>query len=67
MDNSKGKDSVYFYKPFLDKDGNFLSLFGIGVDKDGKVDFKTLYNDVEKNRFNEMLMLDDKKIVYIKK
>ena len=72
-----GKDSVYFYKPFyfekeLEKGGKkekqkiFLGLFGVGVDKDGKVDFATFYRDISGSRFKEMLNLSDENIVYMK-
>lgn len=71
--STKGRDSVYFYKPFYkivkDKNGNdkevFLNLFGIGVDSNGKVDFKTFYDDTG-SRMNEILNLSDENIVYIK-
>lgn len=71
--SAKGRDSVYFYKPFYkivkDKNGNdkevFLNLFGIGVDSNGKVDFKTFYDDTG-SRMNEILNLSDENIVYIK-
>ena len=65
-DNSKGKESVYFYKPFLDKYDNFISLFGIGIDSEGKIEFKTFYKDTAGNRLNKMLRLDDENIVYAK-
>lgn len=71
--SANGRDSVYFYKPFYkivkDKNGNdkevFLNLFGIGVDSNGKVDFKTFYDDTG-SRMNEILNLSDENIVYIK-
>ena len=70
-DTSKGKDSVYFYKPFLDEDNNILSLFGIGIDgvdidSSGKVDFTTFYKDISGSRFKEMLGLKDENVIYIK-
>ena len=65
-DNSKGKDSVYFYKPFLDKDGNLLDLFGIGIDSDGKIDFMTFYKDISGSRMKRMLKINDESIVYVK-
>ena len=72
-----GKESVYFYKPFyfekeLTKNGKkqkekiFLGLFGIGVDKEGRVDFATFYKDISGSRFKEMLNLSDENIVYMK-
>ena len=65
-DNSKGKESVYFYKPFLDKYGNFVSLFGIGIDAERKVNFKTFYKDDAGNRLREMDRLDEANILYVK-
>ena len=64
--DSKGRDSVYFYKPFLDKDKKVLNLFGIGIDKEGKVDFKTFYLDNSGARMREMERLADENIIYIK-
>lgn len=72
-----GKESVYFYKPFYfekefvkngkkQKEKVFLGLFGIGVDKNGKVDFATFYKDISGSRFKEMLNLSDENIVYVK-
>ena len=61
---------MYFYKPFYttDKVGKeiFLSLFGVGVDSSGKVNFTTFYKDISGSRFKEMLGLNDKDIVYMK-
>ena len=65
-DNSKGKESIYFYKPFLDKDKNFISLFGIGIDKEGKIQYKTIYDDKDRNRFKQMTRIADENIVYVK-
>lgn len=72
--SAKGRDSVYFYKPFyttiFDKNKNkkeiFLSLFGVGVDSEGKVDFTTFYKDISGSRFKEMLGLSDENIIYMK-
>lgn len=57
--------SVYFYKPFFDKDKNLMNLFGIGIDSSGNVDFKTYYFDKRRNRLKEILMSDKIKIVYV--
>lgn len=65
-DNSKGKESVYFYKPFLDKEKNLISLFGIGVDKEGKIQYKTIYDDKDRNRFRQMTKIKEENIVYVK-
>ena len=35
--SAKGRDSVYFYKPFLDEDNNILSLFGTGEFDESKL------------------------------
>ncbi|MGX3046011.1 ADP-ribosyltransferase-containing protein [Helicobacter sp. T3_23-1056] len=64
--DSKGRDSVYFFKPFLDKNENVMSLFGIGIDKNGKVDFKTFYLDNSGARIREMQKLADENILYVK-
>lgn len=64
--NSKGKESVYFYKPFYDENENIFNLFGIGIDGQGKVDFKTFYKDISGSRFKEMLNLADENIIYVK-
>lgn len=63
--NWKGRDGVYFYSPFLDKDKKVLNLFGIGIDKEGKVDFKTFYLDNSGARMREMERLADENIIYI--
>ena len=57
---------MYFYKPFLDEDNNILSLFGIGIDGEGKIEFKTFYHDDTQNRIKEMLNLSDENIIYVK-
>jgi len=41
-------------------------LFGIGIDGEGKIEFKTFYHDDTQNRIKEMLNLSDENIVYIK-
>lgn len=64
--SAKGRNSVYFYKPFLDEDNNILSLFGIGIDGEGKIEFKTFYHDDTQNRIKEMLNLSDENIIYVK-
>lgn len=60
------KPSVYFYKPFYDKDKKLMNIFGIGVDSDGKVDFTTYYHDIKENRTLEMLTSKKIKINYVK-
>ena len=68
--SAKGRDSVYFYKPFYTTNKAnkeiFLSLFGVGIDSSGKVDFTTFYKDISGSRFKEMLGLKDENIIYIK-
>ena len=61
------KESVYFYKPFFDKDKNILNLFGIGVDSQNKVDFKTFYLDEQETRIKQVLKVKDENVLYIKK
>lgn len=46
--------SVYFYKPFFDKDKQLMNLFGIGIQGD-KVEFKTYYLDTNGSRMREIL------------
>ena len=62
----QNEPSVYFYKPFLDKDNNLLGLFGIGIDGEGKIEFKTFYHDDTQSRIKEMLNLSDENIIYVK-
>ncbi|WP_238702169.1 hypothetical protein [Helicobacter bilis] len=57
--------SVYFYKPFFDKDKNLMNLFGIGI-QGHNVEFKTYYFDKKRNRLKEILTSDKIKIVYMK-
>lgn len=68
--SANGRDSVYFYKPFYTTNKAnkeiFLSLFGVGIDSSGKVDFTTFYKDISGSRFKEMLGLKDENIIYIK-
>ena len=59
--------SIYFYKPFFDNDEKLMNLFGIGVDSNGNINFKTYYLDNKKNRLKEILRSDKIKIVYMKK
>ncbi|GAA7171207.1 hypothetical protein HpCK101_09210 [Helicobacter pylori] len=66
-DTSKGKDSVYFYKPFYDKDKKTLNLFGIGVNEKGYISFKTYYLDEKKTRLNQLLKNEKIKIKYVAK
>lgn len=66
-DTSKGKDSVYFYKPFYDKDEKILNLFGIGVNEKGYIDFKTYYLDEKKTRLNQLLKNEKINIKFVAK
>ena len=59
--------SIYFYKPFYDKKHNIMDLFGIGVDENGHVDFRTYYLDKRGNRISEMLNSKEIQIKYIRK
>ena len=61
------KDSVYFYKPFFDKDKNIINLFGIGVDSQNRVDFKTFYLDELGTRIKQVLKVKNENILYLKK
>lgn len=65
--NGRSVPSTYFYKPFYDKDKNIMSLFGIGISKNGKINFKTYYFDARGNRLNEILNSRNVVIRYIKK
>lgn len=58
--------SVYFYKPFFDRDKNLMNLFGIGVDSNGGVKFKTYYFDEQNSRLKQILNGQNIRIVYIK-
>ncbi len=58
------ESSVYFYKPFLDKDKNLINLFGIGIQGES-VEFKTYYLDEKQTRINNILRSDKIKIVYM--
>lgn len=60
------KPSVYFYKPFYDENKKLLNLFGIGVNDNGKLDFKTYYLDEVGNRLKSILNDKNIKIRYIK-
>ena len=62
---SADKPSVYFYKPFFDENKNVLNLFGISVDNDGKLNFKTYYLD-ESNRLKSILKDKNLIIRYMK-
>lgn len=65
--NGRSVPSTYFYKLFCDKNQNIMSLFGIGISKNGKINFKTYYLDIRGNRLNEILNGRDVVIKYIKK
>lgn len=58
---------MYFYKPFYDENKKLMNLFGIGVDSNGTINFKTYYLDDKKNRLKEILKSERIKIVYMKK
>ena len=47
--------SVYFYKPFFDKDKRLMNLFGIGIDSNGSINFKTYYFDDSGSRLRRIL------------
>ena len=57
--------SVYFYKPFFDKDKNLMNLFGIGI-QGHKIKFKTYYFDEKETRINNILKSENVKILYLK-
>ena len=59
--------SIYFYKPFYDKKRNIMDLFGIGIDENGYVNFRTYYLDKRGNRIREMLNNEEIQIKYIRK
>ena len=44
-----------------------MNLFGIGVDSNGTINFKTYCLDDKKNRLKEILKSERIKIVYMKK
>lgn len=54
-DSASGRDSVYFYKPFFDKDRKLLNIFGIGVDSKGEVIYKTFYQTGTEQRLKSIL------------
>lgn len=60
------KPSVYFYKPFYDENKKLLNLFGISVDNNGKLDFKTYYLDSNNRRLDILLNRKDLVIRYVK-
>ena len=47
--------SIYFYKPFFDKDKRLMNLFGIGIDSNGSINFKTYYFDDSGSRLRRIL------------
>lgn len=61
------KPSVYFYRPYYDKKNALQNLFGIGVDSNGKVEFKTYYLDNGNTRLENILNDDGVIIKYKKK
>ena len=67
VEKQRGKEvSAYFYKPFYDEEKQIMNLFGIGIDKNGKIDFRTYYYDEKGNRLNEILASKDIRIKYMK-
>ena len=69
-DDTKGKGSIYFYKPFYDKDKNMLNLFGIGINQKGIINFKTYYLDEKKkkkSRLKQLLKNEGVRIKYVAK
>lgn len=67
VEKEKGENiSTYFYKPFYDEQKNLVSLFGIGVNKNGSVDFKTYYSDESGSRLREILESKDVRIKFLK-
>lgn len=58
--------SVYFYKPFFDKENNRIDLFGIGLDSNGKIDFKTYYKADSDSRLLNLLNDESVEIKYTK-
>lgn len=66
MRKGQEKPSVYFYKPFFDEVNNRLDLFGIGVDNQGEINFKTFYKADSETRLESLLNDRNLKIKYIK-
>ncbi|SQB99535.1 Uncharacterised protein [Helicobacter fennelliae] len=56
--------STYFYKVYKHKN-NQIGIFGIGVNKYGEIEFKTMYEDKKLNRIKEILKLKDENIKYV--
>lgn len=56
--------STYFYKVYSYGEDK-IGVFGIGIDKEGQIEYKTMYADIKQNRLQEMLKLDSEKIKYI--
>ncbi|WP_458574568.1 putative barnase/colicin E5 family endoribonuclease, partial [Helicobacter trogontum] len=55
---------TYFYKVYKHQNGN-IGIFGIGVDSGGHIDYRTMYKDDNNQRLNQLLKLDNKKVVYM--
>ncbi|MGX2973328.1 hypothetical protein, partial [Helicobacter sp. T3_23-1059] len=66
-DNTNGKGSIYFYKPFYDKEKNMLNLFGIAVNEKGITNFKTYYLDEKNTRLKQILKNGRVSIKYVAK
>ncbi|TQR42954.1 hypothetical protein DMB95_00185 [Campylobacter sp. MIT 12-8780] len=58
--------SVYFYKPFYDKEKQLLNLFGIGVNERGFLNFKTYYLDKQGSRLKSLMKDRNLIIKYMK-
>ncbi|MDA3968031.1 hypothetical protein, partial [Helicobacter sp. WB40] len=58
--------SVYFYKIY-EYQNNKIGIFGIGVNENGEINYKTLYADKKKNRIKEIIKLDENSIKYMDK
>ncbi|MFQ6341366.1 hypothetical protein [Campylobacter sp. VTCC 70190] len=56
--------STYYYKVYsYGKDK--IGVFGIGIDSQGHIDYKTMYADKNLSRIKQMIKLDDENIKYI--
>lgn len=58
--------SVYFYKIY-EYQNNKIGIFGIGVNENGEINYKTLYADKKKNRIKDIIKLDENSIKYMNK
>ena len=54
-------DTLYFYKPFKSKNGEFLDLISVSVAKNGRFEYRTTYEDT----LNQVLdMIDGYEVIY---